>query len=56
VPVPRQGAQPARTAVLTLRFGAVEVCPLVTTLRAAPHYEFGVVNLAMALPLAFNEA
>jgi hypothetical protein len=27
VPVPRQGAQPARTAVLTLRFGAVEVCP-----------------------------
>ena len=30
--------------------------PLVTTLRAAPHYEFGVVNLAMALPLTFNEA
>jgi hypothetical protein len=27
VPVPRHGAQPARTAVLTLRFGAVELCP-----------------------------
>jgi hypothetical protein len=27
VHVPRRGAQPARTAVLTLRFGAVEVCP-----------------------------
>jgi hypothetical protein len=27
VHVPRHGAQPARTAVLTLRFGAVELCP-----------------------------
>jgi hypothetical protein len=27
VHVPRQGEQPARTAVLTLRFGAVELCP-----------------------------
>jgi hypothetical protein len=27
VPVPRHGEQPARTAVLTLRFGAVELCP-----------------------------
>ena len=27
VPVPRHGAQPARTAVLTLRFGVVELCP-----------------------------
>ena len=25
--VPRHGEQPARTAVLTLRFGAVELCP-----------------------------
>jgi ribulose-5-phosphate 4-epimerase/fuculose-1-phosphate aldolase len=29
---------------------------LVTTLRVAPYYLFGLVNLAMAFPLPFDEA